>query len=98
MPRMNTSTAVERACELAGGTSALARALEVAGPTVSEWRKGERPVPVERCVQIERVTGGAVTRMDLRPDDWHRIWPELAAANPGRVPPSAAAPAQQEAA
>lgn len=29
------------------------------------------------CVRIERVTGGAVTRRDLRPDDWHQIWPEL---------------------
>lgn len=25
-------------------------------------------------------TGGAVSRKELRPDDWHRIWPELAAA------------------
>ena len=30
------------------------------------------------CVSIERATGGAVTRRDLRPDDWARIWPELA--------------------
>jgi len=34
-------------------------------------------VPVERCVQIERATAGAVRRWDLRPDDWHLIWPEL---------------------
>lgn len=30
------------------------------------------------CVSIERATNGAVTRRDLRPDDWARIWPELA--------------------
>ena len=30
------------------------------------------------CVAIESVTSGAVTRRDLRPDDWHLIWPELA--------------------
>lgn len=30
------------------------------------------------CVAIEVVTSGAVTRRDLRPDDWARIWPELA--------------------
>ncbi|MEN9316500.1 MAG: hypothetical protein RIS35_2893 [Pseudomonadota bacterium] len=29
------------------------------------------------CVQIERATSGAVRRWDLRPDDWHLIWPEL---------------------
>ena len=28
---------------------------------------------------IERITAGAVTRRDLRPDDWQRVWPELAA-------------------
>ena len=27
---------------------------------------------------IERITDGAVTRRDLRPDDWQRVWPELA--------------------
>jgi DNA-binding transcriptional regulator YdaS (Cro superfamily) len=32
----------------------------------------------ENCVVIERATGGLVTRKDLRPDDWERIWPELA--------------------
>lgn len=29
------------------------------------------------CVQIEQATDGAVTRRDLRPDDWAQIWPEL---------------------
>lgn len=28
-------------------------------------------------VAIEKATDGAVRRWDLRPDDWHRIWPEL---------------------
>ena len=30
------------------------------------------------CVSIERASGGAVTRQDLRQDDWRMIWPELA--------------------
>ena len=30
------------------------------------------------CVSIERETDGQITRKDLRPDDWHMIWPELA--------------------
>ena len=34
-------------------------------------------IPIVRCVQIEKLTNGAVTRKDLRPDDWHEIWPEL---------------------
>lgn len=40
---------------------------------------GRIPGPAS-CVRIERATGGAVTRRDLRPDDWAQIWPELAAA------------------
>ena len=43
-----------------------------------QWTAGVRPVPIERCVPIERATDGAVTRRDLRPDDWQEIWPELA--------------------
>ena len=30
------------------------------------------------CVLVERKSSGAVTRRDLRPDDWQAIWPELA--------------------
>jgi len=29
------------------------------------------------CVAIERHSKGQVTRIDLHPDDWHLIWPEL---------------------
>lgn len=46
---------------------------------VRQWQKGyadRRPGP-EYCVAIEQATGGVVRRWDLRPDDWHRIWPEL---------------------
>ncbi len=31
------------------------------------------------CVAIERASGGQISRKDLRPDDWHLIWPELIA-------------------
>lgn len=30
------------------------------------------------CTAIERITAGQVTRRDLRPNDWQKIWPELA--------------------
>lgn len=56
----------------------LARDLGVAPALIYQWRTGLRSVPPERCVEIDRATGGAVTRRDLRPDDWQRIWPELA--------------------
>jgi len=70
--------AVKRACALVGGQSNLARLLHVTAPTVNQWVSGKRPVSTERCIAIERITDGQVTRRDLRPDDWHLIWPELA--------------------
>lgn len=41
---------------------------------------GNKVASAEMAVGIERETAGAVTRKMLRPDDWERIWPELAAA------------------
>lgn len=57
--------------------ASLARKLGISPVLVSQWRNGIRPIPIERCPDIERATEGAVTRRDLRPDDWQRIWPEL---------------------
>ncbi len=70
--------AIERAAEIVGNKAALSRAVGVQPPTLQQWINGSRPVPVQKCTAIERVTDGQVTRQDLRPDDWHLIWPELA--------------------
>ena len=43
--------------------------------TVSLYR--EQVFKAEMCSAIERESGGAVTRKDLRPNDWHLVWPEL---------------------
>ena len=61
-----------------GGDAALARELGISAPAVSQWRKRGTPIRAEFCAAIERATGGAVTRKELRPDDWRLIWPELA--------------------
>lgn len=60
--------ALQRAIDCVGGFGAdLARALGYGGTMmVSQWRR--RGVPPNRCVDIERVTGGMVTRAELRPD------------------------------
>ena len=63
-----------------GKQAELCRKTGAHAPDLSRWAKGERPVPIERCVDIEKATSGAVRRWDLRPDDWHRIWPELIGA------------------
>lgn len=55
----------------------LAQRLDITPVLISQWRTGLRLVPIERCFAIEQATNGLVTRKDLRPSDWHRIWPEL---------------------
>lgn len=72
--------AIDSAVKVFGGASALAKAIGVTPPAITEWRSGRRPVPIERCTQIEQATAGAVRRWHLRPDDWARIWPELIGA------------------
>lgn len=78
---MEHITPVDKASRMVGGLSALANIIGVSAPTVHEWKTGKRPVPVLRCVSISQATNGEVTLQELRPDDWQKIWPELAAAN-----------------
>jgi DNA-binding transcriptional regulator YdaS (Cro superfamily) len=44
---------------------------------LSQIANGLRGAPAERGADIERACEFHVRRWDLRPDDWHRIWPEL---------------------
>lgn len=60
-----------------GVASELARKLGVAPILIGQWARGQRPIPVPRCVAIESATKGVVTRKELRPDDWRDLWPEL---------------------
>lgn len=61
-----------------GRGAAIASILGVAPQQIYQWASGSREVPFERAVEIEQATKGEVTRKDLRPDDWDRMWPELA--------------------
>lgn len=70
--------AVWRAIKAFGTQEALADYLEVEQTTVSAWGRGDRPVPAERCPQIEEGTRAQaakkrdgsliVTCEELRPD------------------------------
>lgn len=44
-----------------------------------------------KCVEIERNSGGELRRWDLRPRDWHLIWPELVGAEGAPPQPQAEA-------
>ncbi|MGF6806265.1 hypothetical protein OKW30_001391 [Paraburkholderia sp. Clong3] len=64
------------------------------GTTIGYLRKAistgtELGVPL--CCDIERESAFRVTRFDLRPDNWHRNWPDLI-GKPGSPP----VPAERE--
>jgi DNA-binding transcriptional regulator YdaS (Cro superfamily) len=65
----------------------LAIALGIQPPVVSDWVTGKKAVPAGRCQAIVRLTGGAVTLQELRPDDWANYWPELANSTPAPAAP-----------
>ncbi|MDK6079677.1 YdaS family helix-turn-helix protein [Massilia varians] len=62
-----------------GRQASLARAIGAHAPDISRWADGTRPIPVVHAAAIETATGGLVTRQEMFPDEWARIWPELAA-------------------
>lgn len=63
-----------------GEAKKLASTLGVSSSFLSQMASGRCAVSPVRCVEIEVATHGSVTRQDLRPDDWERIWPELKTA------------------
>lgn len=65
-----------RAIDIVGGQSALSRAIGCKQQSVWNWLHKQKRVPAEFCIQIERATGGKVTRHELRPD----IYPVESAA------------------
>lgn len=72
---------IDIAADVVGSQQALAGELGVTKAAVWQWKLNRRQVPVVHCVRIEQLTNKAVTRRDLRPDDWMLIWPELSTTN-----------------
>lgn len=61
-----------------GSQAEIARKAGIAQAFLSNIAKGKRTMPAAYCLKIESLTGGLVARKDLRPKDYHLIWPELA--------------------
>jgi DNA-binding transcriptional regulator YdaS (Cro superfamily) len=62
-----------------GGIAGFALRLGISPIYLSQLaaeQDGRVPSP-ELCVAIEKSSQGQVMRWDMRPSDWHRIWPEL---------------------
>lgn len=51
-----------------GGLVWLAKEIGVRPPVAFRWVHNQSQVPAERCPEIERITKGAVTCEELRPD------------------------------
>ena len=73
---MKSAEAAKEASRLLGSQAEMARRLRVAAPTVNQWCSGERSVPAKRALQIEALTQGAVSRVDLCPSF---PWADMAA-------------------
>lgn len=69
---------MQRAIDAAGGVSALARAIGVAQPSISNWTR----VPSDRVVAVEKATG--IPRQRLRPD----LYPEDQPSVPTETSPA----------
>ncbi|WP_425602034.1 transcriptional regulator [Stenotrophomonas maltophilia] len=59
-------TPIQRAVEVAGSQSVLAKLAGASPQFVHQWVTGRRPVPARYVLGIEAATG--VTRYELRPD------------------------------
>ena len=60
-----------------GGASLLAAQLDVSPSFLSQMASGASSVSAARAALIEQHTNGQVTRQELRPNDFHLIWPDL---------------------
>jgi DNA-binding transcriptional regulator YdaS (Cro superfamily) len=60
-----------------GRLANVATRAGIAPAFLSQIAGGVRGCPAERAADLERACEHNVRRWDLRPDDWHRIWPEL---------------------
>lgn len=59
------------------------------GTTFGYLRKacspGQPPLGPRLCAKIEQASRKKITRMDLRPNDWAEIWPELARKQAAKI-------------
>ena len=68
-----------------GRAAALAVHLGVSQAFMSELVGGVKAIPIKHCQAIYAFTGGDVTLPEMRPNDWEKIWPELASAPASRA-------------
>jgi len=71
--------------------SSLANTVGCSVGTLYQVALAHKNPSAKLATRIQAATNGVVSRRDLRPDDWHLIWPELIEAEPRKeipdVPP-----------
>ena len=65
-------------CSIRGNQSYLAKKTGISPAFINQIARGIRSVPVQSAALIEKATKGEVTRQEMFPNDWEKIWPELA--------------------
>lgn len=65
---------IQKAIDLVGGATALAKKINVSYHTVLTWKNGRSSVSTTNCQKIEKATDGKVTAKDILPD---YPWDEL---------------------
>ena len=79
--RITPFEALQRACDIAGSQSALARICNVAQPSAWKWFQSSKRLPPEHVLAVEAATG--VDRHLLRPDIYPLPRGEAAPSLPG---------------
>jgi DNA-binding transcriptional regulator YdaS (Cro superfamily) len=51
--------------------------MDITPVLLSQWRHKKRPVPFDKALQIEKLSDGKVSRIELCESDWHTVWPDL---------------------
>ena len=73
---------VDRICSSLGVSLAgLARELNITRSAIGDWKKRGIDIPIEHCKYLEgrlKQSSVPITCADMRPNDWHKYWPELA--------------------
>lgn len=59
-----------------GNAKWLAEKLGISMSFLSQMASNASPISPKRAIEIERFTGGIVTRADCLPTEWVHIWPE----------------------
>lgn len=78
---------IKRFC--ADGRAAFALKVGTTVGHLNNVAYGQRVPSAALAKQIAVVTDGQVPEWDLRPSDWHRIWPELVGAEGAPAPEAA---------